>query len=202
MHSSQYDCVSLCRVYYEELVEVEVKLRPTVSRPVRLSIRHPSGTSDQFFFLVDIFFRQLRVCYLVAPSLMSGPLCNLLLPLVPTSAVPLGSEFQGTQYHILLSKFLRLPRPGVPGPRIYISQEQGCPDIPPGTGFPYRCLLRLAGLRWSILSRLHMELKLKLIYDRQSVGQSVMVSGTHLGHVTNFYFSLKFPSDSCVFAIL
>jgi hypothetical protein len=39
-------------------------------------------------------------------------------------------------------------------------------------------------------------LKLKLIYDRQSVGQSVLVSGAHLGPVTNFCFSSKFPSDS------
>jgi hypothetical protein len=46
------------------------------------------------------------------------------------------------------------------------------------------------------------ELKLKLIYERQSVGQSALVSGVHLGPVTNFYFSLKFPSDSCGFVIL
>jgi hypothetical protein len=44
--------------------------------------------------------------------------------------------------------------------------------------------------------------ELKLIYDRQSVGQSVLVSGTHLGPVTNFSFSLKFPLDSCEFVIL
>jgi hypothetical protein len=30
----------------------------------------------------------------------------------------------------------------------YIPQEQGGPVTPPGTGFPYRRLLRLAGLRW------------------------------------------------------
>jgi hypothetical protein len=54
---------------------------------------------------------------------------------------------------------LRLPQPGRPGSRIYIPQEQGGPVIPPGTG-----LVPL--------------LKLKFIYDRQSVGQSVMVSGT------------------------
>jgi hypothetical protein len=41
----------------------------------------------------------------------------------------------------------RLPQPGGPGPRIYISQEQGGPVIPPGTGFPFRRLLRLVGLR-------------------------------------------------------
>jgi hypothetical protein len=32
-----------------------------------------------------------------------------------------------------------------------------------------------------------MKLKLKLIYDRQSVGQSGLVSGAHLGAVTNFF---------------
>jgi hypothetical protein len=44
--------------------------------------------------------------------------------------------------------------------------------------------------------------KLKLIYDRQSAGQSVLVPGTHLGPATNFSFSLKFPLDSCWFVIL
>jgi hypothetical protein len=59
-------------------VEVEVKLRPTVSRPVRLGIRCPSGTRDQFFFLLEIFYRHLRVHYFVAPSLTRGRVCNLL----------------------------------------------------------------------------------------------------------------------------
>jgi hypothetical protein len=45
-------------------------------------------------------------------------------------------------------------------------------------------------------------LKLKLIYDWQSVSQSVLVSGAHLGPATNFSFSLKFPSDICGFIIL
>jgi hypothetical protein len=35
----------------------------------------------------------------------------------------------------------------------------------------------------------------ELIYDRQSVGQSVLVSGAHLGPVTNFSFALKFILD-------
>jgi hypothetical protein len=42
----------------------------------------------------------------------------------------------------------RLPQFRGPGLRIYISQEQAGPVIPPGTGFPFRRLLRLAGLRW------------------------------------------------------
>jgi hypothetical protein len=76
-------------------VEVEVKLRPTVSRPVRLGVRHPSGTRDQFYFLLEIFFRQLRVCYFIAPSLTRGRICNLLLLLVLASGVLLGSESAG-----------------------------------------------------------------------------------------------------------
>jgi hypothetical protein len=67
----------------------------------------------------ETFFRQLRV-YFVAPSLTRGRVFNLLLLLVLASVVPLGSEFRGTQDHILLSQFLTLPQPGGPGPRIYI----------------------------------------------------------------------------------
>jgi hypothetical protein len=47
-----------------------------------------------------------------------------------------------------------------------------------------------------------LKLKLKLICDRTSVGQSVLVSGTYLGPTTNFSFSLIFPLDSCGFVIL
>jgi hypothetical protein len=40
---------------------------------------------------------------------------------------------------------------------------------------------------------LGVQLKLKLIYDRQSVGQPVLVSGAHLGPVTNFsLFEISF----------
>jgi hypothetical protein len=100
------------------------------------------------FFLLEIVFRPLRVCYFVAPSLTRGWVCNLLLLLVLGSAVLLESEFSGTQDHILLSQFLRLTQPGGPNPCIYIPQEQGGLDTPPGTGFLLRRLLRLAGLRW------------------------------------------------------
>jgi hypothetical protein len=43
------------------------------------------------------------------------------------------------------SRFLQ---PGGPGPRIFIPQEQGGLVIPSGTGFPFRRVLRLAGIRW------------------------------------------------------
>jgi hypothetical protein len=63
-------------------VEVEVTLQLTFSRPVSLGVRSPSGTCDQFFFIFDIFFRHFQVYYFVAPSLMKGRVCNLLLLLI------------------------------------------------------------------------------------------------------------------------
>jgi hypothetical protein len=65
-------------MFFEVEVEVKVNLRPTVSRPVCLGVRRPSGTFNQYFFLLEIPFRHLRVCYFVAPTLTRGRVCNLL----------------------------------------------------------------------------------------------------------------------------
>jgi hypothetical protein len=69
----------LVKVNTEVEVEVAVNLRPTVSRPVCPGVRRPSGTCDQFFIRHEISFRQLRLCYFVAPSLTRERVCNLLL---------------------------------------------------------------------------------------------------------------------------
>jgi hypothetical protein len=60
------------------LTAVAVNLRPTVSRPVCPGVRSPSGTCDQFFFLLEISFTQLRVRNFIAPSLTRGRVCKLL----------------------------------------------------------------------------------------------------------------------------
>jgi hypothetical protein len=116
-------------------VEVEVNLRPTVSRPVCLGVRRQSENCNKFFFLLEISFRQMRVCCFVAPSLTRGRVCNLIVQLLLglARAVTLGSKSRRTHDHILLSH-LRLSQPGGPGPRIYIPQEQGGPVISQGTG--------------------------------------------------------------------
>jgi hypothetical protein len=61
-------------------------------------------------------------------------------------------SFSGPSHAVLMTTFYCLRfethEPGGPGLRIYIPQEQGEPVIPPGTGFPFRRLLLLAGLRW------------------------------------------------------
>jgi hypothetical protein len=67
--------LKLCRVFE---VEVKVNLRTTVSRPFCPGVKRPSFTRDQFFFLFEIIFKQLRLCYFVAPSLMRGRVYNLL----------------------------------------------------------------------------------------------------------------------------
>jgi hypothetical protein len=75
----------------EDVNSAKLGLLPTVSRPVCLGVRLPSGTSDKFFFLLEIFFKQLPVGYFVSPSLTRGQVCNMLLLLVLASAVPRNS---------------------------------------------------------------------------------------------------------------
>jgi hypothetical protein len=65
------------------------------------------------------------------------------------------------------------------------------------TGRPARLVTHC--LLWS---RVVSDQKLKLTYDQQSVFQSVLVSGAHLGPATNLSFSLRFSFRQLLFVIL
>jgi hypothetical protein len=45
---------------------------------ISLGVRPLPGIRDQFFFILEIFFRQFLFCYFVALSLTRGRVCNLL----------------------------------------------------------------------------------------------------------------------------
>jgi hypothetical protein len=94
-------------------LSLSLMLRPTVSRPVCLGIKHPSGAYDQTLITV----RQLQVCCCGAFSLLRGRVCRLQMLLALASAVILGSESYGTRDHILLSQNRDFPLSSPPTTR-------------------------------------------------------------------------------------
>jgi hypothetical protein len=144
----------------ELLSSQKVILRPAVSRAVCNGVRHPSGAYDQ----IHITVRQLRLCLCGEHSLTRRRVCSLQLPLVLASAVILRFESRRTHDHILMSH-LRLSNLEGQFP-IFISRRNS--------------LARwYQALGWSPVK------KSMSHYDRQSVGQSVLVSGAHLRPATN-----------------
>jgi hypothetical protein len=131
-------------------LSLSLMLRPMVSRPVCLGIKHPSGAYDQIFITV----RQLHVWWCGMLSLARGRVCHLQLLLALTSAVIFRSESRVTRDHILLSQIW---------------------DFPFQSPFTIRRatveVLHPTSTRDTHSS---VKVKSKLCYDRRSVSQSVL----------------------------
>jgi hypothetical protein len=98
----------------------------------------------------SIFFQLIPCGYspYVISSLTTGWVGRLQLLLGLASAVILRSESRGTHDHISVSQTRDSPNLEVQVPAFILPQEQGGPDIPPGTGFYFNRLLGLARLQW------------------------------------------------------
>jgi hypothetical protein len=101
------------------------------------------------------------------PSLMRGWVCNLLVQLLLgiASTVTLGPKSYRNYDHTLLSH-LRMDS-------LFVTSYDPWEVFQPS----------------SMWVKQTFTVKSKLSYDRQSVSQSVLVPGHHLGHTTNFSFS-------------
>jgi hypothetical protein len=99
-----------------------------------LAIEHPCGTCNQILLPVGMLLSE--ICGLVSVGRPfwredGSAICSVIAQ---------WPESLRARNHTLLSH-LRLPQPGRPGSRIYITQKQGGPVLPPD-------ILRLSGLRW------------------------------------------------------
>jgi hypothetical protein len=115
----------------------------------RFTANHFVFATSTLSLTASNFIFQLNICGYnpyVTFSLKRRWVYHLQLLLVLASAVILRSEWDSWP-HLTVSES-RLPQPGEAGPRIHIPHWKGGPVIPPGTGFPFRRLLRLTGLRW------------------------------------------------------
>jgi hypothetical protein len=106
-------------------IQVKVILRPTVSRPVCLGVRHPSGTRDQFVLLLPLIILDNYGFVDVGRPLWRE---------VGSVVAFLRCESHGTHEHALLSLFLRLPQHEGRDSCSYFPQEQGSTVIFPCIG--------------------------------------------------------------------
>jgi hypothetical protein len=112
------------------------------------------------------------------------------------SAITHWLESRRTHNHILLSH-LRLPQPGGPGPFTHIPLEYGGSVIPPGTEFPFRHLLRLAGYGGGPTDNVLQSSRPEFRYDWRSFSQYVLVPSPLWACDQTLSTVWRFLSESC-----
>jgi hypothetical protein len=108
---------------------------PWDSQPVS---SFPNWTLAVIVLIEHPLWQEVRLSYTIAAGLRQRSHSQVRVP-------------QDSWPHFTVSDS-KLPQPGGPGPRIYMSQEQSGLVIFPGSAFPFRGLLRLAGLWWRYLT--------------------------------------------------
>jgi hypothetical protein len=165
-------------------------LRPTVSRPVYLGVKHPTGAQDQ----ICITVRQLRICFRGAPFLTTGRVCHLQFLLAFASAVILGSEFRGTHDHILLSQIWDSPNLEGLVP-VFITPTKRVSQL-------YLRLLRLTGYGGGIRTRLHggttiTELLVLVMWPRHGRRRKCLFYYCVFSRLRGNVSTVLFPSNGC-----
>jgi hypothetical protein len=127
-----------------------VSQRVSYFTTVRVSADHFSLAPSSLRITIRNFFKlnPCNHCPYITSSLRSGYVCRLQWLLILASAVILGSESRWTHYHISLSGIRDSPNLEGEVP-VFISPGNRVAQLypSPGTGFRFRRLLRLAGLR-------------------------------------------------------
>jgi hypothetical protein len=115
------------------------------------------------------------------------------------SVVILGSESHGTHDHILLCQIQDFSNPEGQVP-VFISPPNHIgPVKPPGTGFPFRHLLWLSGIRWRYLNPpkcgelpiFKVKVKVKVTLQLAVYRQSVLLGVKPLRPTTRDFFSTE-----------